>query len=93
MGLRCLFYCVNDYILVKWLVNFACSQVLSAVRVHCVNGGVYDYQTDSPFVYINHLQPNDFQLLQQLGMSEDDQLKLALELSIQGMVCQAAALL
>ena len=30
------------------------------------------------------LQPNDFQLLHQLGMSEEEQLKLALELSIQG---------
>lgn len=32
------------------------------------------------------VQPNDFQLLQQLGMSEEDQLKLALELSIQGTI-------
>ncbi len=33
-----------------------------------------------------YLQPNDLQLLQQLGMSEEDQLKLALELSIQGIM-------
>ena len=36
------------------------------------------------FFFFFFAQPNDFQLLQQLGMSEEDQLKLALELSIQG---------
>ena len=31
-----------------------------------------------------HLQSNDMVLLQQMGLSEEEQLKLALELSMQG---------
>ena len=46
---------------------------------------------NEPSVFCFHpSQPNDLQLLQQLGMSEEDQLKLALELSIQGNVMDIA---